>query len=480
MSEARRHVRAVIVGAGPVGCLLAIELRRRDFEVEVHEKQSADGMAAVGTGRSFNLTLTLRGSSALRPTLRDRVYATGSVLQQRIVHHRDRSLTHQPYGVGPDHHLLSVPRAALQRVLLDQARAAGARVYFGHSCVAADAHRAEAVFVTADGGVSRARGDILIGCDGANSTLRHELSKSGARMRIHQEYIPHGHVELSMVPEAARGLSGDGMHLWPRGDHFLQAQPNRGGTPTTTLFMPVESRGGDPRFRSFPDRGSVREHFAREYPDIAPALPRVAEEVWDVPPALLKVVRCAPYHYARAVLVGDAAHTVVPFYGQGINCSFEDTEVLCGLLDRHLGGTADRHAAIRAAVARFSELRVAPGQAIADLSMANLEELSARIDDERFHLRKAVERRLHQRYPRDFTQLYQLVAFTRVPYDEIVRRNERDERLLDLLCERFDLRTQADELIASYPHFARRLDAAGPPAPALTPGSAALSHPGDP
>ncbi|MGY1456681.1 FAD-dependent oxidoreductase [Streptomyces sp. SS8] len=479
MSGARRRVRAVIVGAGPVGCLLAIELRRRNFEVEVHEKQSAGGVATVGTGRSFNLTLTHRGSSALHPALRDRIYATGAVLQQRVVHHRDGTLTHQPYGVSSDHHLLSVPRAALQRILLEEALEAGASVHFGHSCVAADAHRAEAVFVAADGGVCRATGDILIGCDGANSALRYELSKSGARMRIHQEYIPHGHVELTMLPEAARRLSPDGMHLWPRGDHFLQAQPNRNGIPTTTLFMPVDSLGGELRFRSFADRDSVREHFDREYPDIAAALPQVVEEAWDTRPALLKVVRCAPYHYDRAVLVGDSAHTVVPFYGQGINCSFEDAEVLCGLLDRHLGSGSDRHTAVRAAAAEFSELRVAPGQAIADLSMANLEELSAHIDDELFHMRKGLERRLHQRYPEDFAQLYQLVAFTRIPYHEIVRRSEWDKHVLDLLCERYDLRTQADEIIDSYPEFARSLGADGVPVPVMSSGPAALSRPGD-
>ncbi|MEU6083148.1 NAD(P)/FAD-dependent oxidoreductase [Streptomyces sp. NPDC047108] len=463
MSEARRRVRAVIVGAGPVGCLLAIELRRRDFEVEVHEKQAADDVATVGTGRSFNLTLTHRGTSALDPALRDRVHGVGAVLRQRIVHHRDGTLTRQPYGVSHDHHLLSVPRASLQNILLEEALAAGASVHFGHACVAADAHLAEAVFVTADGGVCRATGDILIGCDGANSTLRHELSKSGARMRIQQEYIPHGHVELSMVPEAARVLSPDGMHLWPRGDHFLQAQPNRDGTATTTLFMPVDSRDGALRFRYFASRETVRKHVDRDYPDIALALPRVTEEVWDTRPALLKVVRCAPYHYDRAVLVGDSAHTIVPFYGQGINCSFEDAEVLCTSLDRHLTSDADRHGAIRAAVAEFSELRVAPGQAIADLSLTNLEELSAHIDDELFHLRKRLERRLHQRYPQEFTQLYQLVAFTRTPYDEIARRSAWDRHVLDLLCERYDPRTQADEIIESYPEFARSLEADGLP-----------------
>ncbi|MEU6484249.1 NAD(P)/FAD-dependent oxidoreductase [Streptomyces sp. NPDC046887] len=470
MSEARHRVRAVIVGAGPVGCLLAIELRRRNFDVEMHEKQSAEGAATIGTGRSFNLTLTHRGTSALDPGLRRRIYEVGQILRSRVVHHRDGSLTRQPYGVNGDHHLLSVPRASLQEILLEKALEAGATVHFGHACVAADAHRAEAVFVTTDGEVCRASGDILIGCDGANSALRHELSKSGARMQIHQEYIPHGHVELTMREETSRRLSPDGMHLWPRGDHFLQAQPNRDGSATTTLFMPVDNRGSELRFRSFACRGAVRQHFSREYPDVATALPRATEEGWDARPALLKVVRCAPYHYGRAVLVGDAAHTIVPFYGQGINCSFEDAEVLCGLLDRHLGFQGDRHAAIQDAVADFSRLRVGPGQAIADLSMANLEELSAHIDDELFHLRKGLERRLHQRYPRDFTQQYQLVAFTRTPYDEIVRRAKRDRRVLDLLCERFDPRTQGDEIIASYPEFARRLGMPVRQEPAMSSG----------
>lgn len=457
-----RRPRAVIVGAGPVGCLLAVELRRRDYEVELYEKQEADGVADTGSGRSFNLTLTVRGTSTLHPELRERVYAEGTVLNRRIVHHRDGTLTHQPYGTDPSHHLLSVPRAALHRLLLKEAVEAGATVHFGHTCIAADAHRAEAVFVTADGGVSRASGDVLIGCDGANSALRYELSKSGARMRISQEYISHGHVELTLDSGGTGRLRQDGMHLWPRGDHFLQAQPNRDGTATTTLFMPVENRGGELRLTAFDRREAVRGHFDREYPDIAAALPRVAEDIWDTRPALLKVVRCAPFHYGRAVLVGDAAHTIVPFYGQGINCSFEDVEVLCELFDRHLGPGGDRHAAVRAAVAEFSEMRGAPGQAIADLSLANLQELSAHVDDEAFHLRKALERRLHRHYPQEFAQLYHLVAFTRVPYDEIVRRSRWDKEVLDELCARFDPRTQAGEIIARYPEFARRPAALSP------------------
>lgn len=441
-----------------MGCLLAIELRRRNFEVEVYEKQTLAGATAVSSGRSFNLTLTLRGLSTLSGALRDRVYEVGSVLRQRTVHHRDGTLTHQPYGAGvEDHHLVSVPRAALQCVLLREAMAAGATVRFGHTCVAANPRDAEAVFVTSDGVLHQASGDILIGCDGANSTLRHEMSKSGARMRIHQDYIPHGHVELTMLPEAARALSQDRMHLWPRGDHFLQAQPKLDGTAATTLFMPVANRDGELRFQAFAERSAVRAHVDREYPDIAEALPRVEEEAWDTRPALLKVVHCAPLHHHRAVLVGDSAHTIVPFYGQGINCSFEDAEVLCGLLDRYLARGADLEGAVRAAVAEFSELRVPTSEAIAELSMANLAELSAHIDDERFHLRKAVERRLQQRYPNSFTQLYQLVAFTRIRYDEIVRRHTEERQVLDQLFEKYDPKTQADEIVESYPEFSRHL-----------------------
>ncbi|OJF15661.1 hypothetical protein BG844_03405 [Couchioplanes caeruleus subsp. caeruleus] len=453
-----------------------MELLRRDFKVEVYEKCTADVVLRQGAGRSFNLTLTHRGFSVLHPRLRDRIYETGTILQQRIVHHRDGTLTHQPYGVSDDHHLLSVPRRELQRNLLAEARASGAEVFFGHACVGADAHRGEAMFVDSNGTVRRATGDILIGCDGANSALRYELSKSGARMQVHQHYISHGHLELTLTAEGSAELATDGMHLWPRTDHFLQAQPNRDGSATTTLFMPVENDRDHLRFRSLTNGRAVREHFAREYPDIAGSLPFAAEEVVRTRPALLKVVDCAPYNYGRAVLVGDSAHTIVPFFGQGINCSFEDADVLCELLDKYLGSGVDRHEAIRAAGAEFSERRVAAGQAISQLSMDNLHELSEHIGDKEFHRRKRLERRLHERHPAEFTQLYQLVAFTRTPYDEIVRRSRIDKLALDALCDVYDPDTEADMIIGSYPEVRRGLSGQDRRQPALALAATALAR----
>lgn len=450
--------RAVIVGAGPVGCLLAVELRRRDFDVEMYEKCDADTVLRPDVGRSFNLTLTHRGLSVLHPRVRDRVYEIGRVLRQRVVHHRDGTLTRQLYGVNDAHHLLSVPRRELQRILLAEARAAGARVFFGHSCVGADAHRGEAMFVDSGGTVRHAAGDILIGCDGANSALRYELSKGGARMQVHQRYIAHGHIELTLTPEGAAALAPDGMHLWPRSDHFLQAQPNRDGSATTTLFMPVENEGGELRFRSLTDTGTVREHFEREYPDIAACLPLAPDQVIRARPALLKVVDCSPYNYGRAVLVGDSAHTIVPFFGQGINCSFEDAETLCRLLDKYWRSGVDRHEAIRAAGAEFSEQRVAAGQAISQLSMDNLHELSKAIDDEGFHRRQRLERLLHECCPDEFIPLYQLVAFTRTPYDEVIRRSRIDKLALDTLCELYDPDTETETIIGSYAEVRRGLD----------------------
>ncbi|HEX8346293.1 MAG TPA: FAD-dependent monooxygenase, partial [Actinoplanes sp.] len=225
-------------------------------------------------------------------------------------------------------------------------------------------------------------------------------------------------------------------------------------------------------------RRTVQEHFEREYPDIAAALPYAADEVVRSRPALLKVVDCAPYNYGRAVLVGDSAHTIVPFFGQGINCSFEDADVLCELLDKYLTSGVSRHEAIRAAGAEFSERRVAAGQAISKLSMANLKELSQHIADDGFHRRKRLERELHERHPDDFTQLYQMVAFTRTPYDEIVRRSRIDAMALDLLCEWYDPDTQADMIIGSYPEIRRGLGEDGhrEPTPAL---AAAMSSKGE-
>lgn len=455
-------MRAVIAGAGPVACLTAVHLRARGFEVDVFERRSDVRRAAVRRGHSFNLTLTLRGLRRLPAPLRAETYRRGVRLDQRVVHHIDGSLTYQPYGVDESHHLLSIPRTELHLMLLDAADEAGARLHFEHDCLAADPD-AGTLAVAAAGGLRTETADLLIGCDGANSVVRQEVFRHGGPMRISQDYLPHGFVEVNTPPgpdggwslldalrdDAVAASARHGLHLWPRGEFLLLAQPNVDHSYTTTLFMPIEAAGTGPSFEDLCTPGSAADLFAEHFGDVVPHLPDLDERLRATRPATLRTLRCSRYHQGRTVLVGDAAHTMVPFFGQGINCSFEDVGTLMSILDERTPGAEGAPDAVRAAVAEFTELRRPAGDAITDLSLANLRELSARAGEREYHHRNALEKQLHRADPDRFMPLYDMVAFTEIPYHEVVERHERTRPIVDEIAHRNGVADGPDPLVLS-------------------------------
>ena len=447
------------MGGGPVGCLLARELRKRAIEVEVYERGSDPRKPGRGRGHSFNLTLTLRGLNTLDPELRNTLYEHGVPCQRRIIHHKDGSITSQPYGAVSEHHLLSIPRGLLHRLLLTEAEVAGAGIYFGRECIRADPRNARAAFVDEGRTVCEVEGDLLVGCDGASSVVRHEMSKTGARIEVHQEFIRHGFIELHMPsgPAQEQALYGDtpqevqpGLHVWPRGEFMLIAQPNRDNTHTTTLFMPLDAgESARPGLRQLTTAASVDAFFYQHFFDVRPLLPDLTRDFFAAAPASLRVVRCDPFHYGRAVLLGDAAHTMAPFFGQGINCSFEDVQTFFELWDRALRRGKPEDAVLNT-LADFTAARKGPGNAITSLSQAHLEELSSHTAASEYHTRKRIERRLHELYPDRFAPLYQRVAFSNIPYDLALDLYERDVALLNELLGRFDPAIEEDEICQAF------------------------------
>nr|WP_083466788.1 aminotransferase class V-fold PLP-dependent enzyme [Kibdelosporangium sp. MJ126-NF4]CEL18412.1 Aromatic-L-amino-acid decarboxylase [Kibdelosporangium sp. MJ126-NF4]CTQ97895.1 Aromatic-L-amino-acid decarboxylase (EC 4.1.1.28) [Kibdelosporangium sp. MJ126-NF4] len=465
MSGNTHQAKAVIVGAGPVACLVAIELRRRAFQVELYERGTDFRRLHGGKGHSFNLTLTRRGLKSLQPHLIDVLYRNGVPLPQRVIHHADGSLSYQRYGTEDDHHLLSIPRGLLHHTLMDEAEKAGAEIFFEHECIRADPAGAKATFATSANGFRESSGDILIGCDGANSIVRQEMSRRGARMSISQEYITDGFAELKMpsTPDGGYALlealrdpgcpdsDSHGLHVWPRGDFVLLSQPNVDHSYTTGLFMPLTSDDPDqPTWAKLRTEEDVRALFAEYFPDIVKFLPQLTKDVLAAPPSSLKTIKCFPYHHELAVLIGDSAHTMVPFYGQGINCSFEDVRTFFEILDRNLAGQ-DRDSGIRQALADFTDARKGPGDAIADLSLAMRAELKSHTDDTDFHARNKLEKQLHLRHPGDFIPLYHMVAFTNIPYNEVITRHEQQRTIVDDLCGRLDVHTEAHKILDAYP-----------------------------
>ncbi|CAM3887230.1 aminotransferase class V-fold PLP-dependent enzyme [Nocardiopsis rhodophaea] len=476
MGRPRSSLRVAIVGAGPVACLVAIELRKNAFHVDLYEKGEDIRRIPPAKGHSFNLTLTTRGLRSLDSRIVDLLYQRGVPLPQRVVHHRDGELTYQRYGTEPEHHLLSIPRGVLHRALLDEAARAGARFHFGHECIGADPKNATAAFAVRGSAIEEVTADLLIGCDGANSVVRAEMSRRGARMRISQEYIDHGYIELQMPPRLGghallqafrdphRPESGEhGLHVWPRGEFMMLAQPNVDLSYTASLFMPLRSADGSPAFSAVHDAEGVEALFGENFADAVEFLPSLVDDFLTTTPASLKTVKCHPYHYGRTVLIGDAAHAMVPFYGQGINCSFEDVREFLRILDERMriGGANG----IAPALTDFTELRKAPGDAIADLSLRNLRELTDQTGDHAYHARDRLDKRLFREHPDDFMPLYHMVAFTDLPYDEVVRRHERQSALVGDLCRRFDIDTEADRIVAAY------AGAAGGDIPVLPDGS---------
>ena len=440
----------LVVGAGPVGCVLAILLRRQGLEVDLVERAAES--AAGGSGHSFNLTLTSRGLDRLPHALKRRLYLQGRVLNKRIIHHRDGAISTQPYGTTQAHHLLSIPRGLLQDTLREQALRAGARIHYEQECVDVDTARPAALVRDRSGHTRWLTGDLLIGCDGANSAVRDAIANvEPERLQVSRRFIAHGHAEVTMDYADA---DPTGLHLWPRGDHFLQAMPNRDQSFTTSLFKSTSGVGGERHFVGLGSADAVSSYCATEFSDVFGRMSEVGERLMARPPGRLRVISCLPYHHRRAILIGDAAHVVVPFFGQGINCSFEDAATLAGLLDKFQFTSTSGNTAVAGMVAEaYSEARVSAGHALAELSLRNLDELSNQVDSADFLARRALERRLHELYPELYVPLYQLVAFTTVPYDEARRLHRESTETLDRICAGRDLWYERDAIIEEYVRF---------------------------
>jgi glutamate/tyrosine decarboxylase-like PLP-dependent enzyme len=284
-----------------------------------------------------------------------------------------------------------------------------------------------------------------------------------AGLSVSEKRIEHGYVELTMpsgegkihplaasAGETVCASSQDGFHLWPRRDFMLIAQPNVDGSYSTTLFLPFTSNESSKEsFESLRNSEQVERFFRSNFSDVVRFLPRLTMEFHAEPPAPLKTVRCGSFHCERTILLGDAAHTMLPFYGQGINCSFEDVSVLLGLLDRHLM-RGDIRQAIRKVLTEFTSCRKLPCDVIADLSQSNFRELTTLAGNPRFLARARIERELYRRYPTKFVPLYCGVAFSGTPYNEVFDQYARRCRRLDVVCEAFNIESDDDKIIEVY------------------------------
>ena len=418
-----KGTRAVVAGAGLGGALIATQLARAGFEVEVVERRQDPRRTGKAEGRSINLALSTRGLHALAQVgLKEAILAIAIPMKGRRMHAVDGALTFQPYGTEPDQQIWSMSRGVLNQTLVEAAEAAGARVRFGQRVTGVDAadgvvHLEDAV----TGSATSARGDLVVGADGAFSAVRSTLQR-GDRFDYSQAYLAHGYKELS-IPAGGAGsfaLDPHALHIWPRGGFMMIALPNQEGSFTCTLFLAFE---GDPSFARLKTPEDVRRFFETTFPDAVPRMPTLLEDFFANPTSSLVTVRCRPWHQGKVVLLGDAAHAVVPFYGQGANASFEDCVVLAASLERHAPHWP-------AAFAAYEEVRKRHADALADLAIGNFIEMRDKVASRAFLLRKKTEKLLHRALPWWYVPLYSMVSFSRTPYADAVDKAARQDRIV--------------------------------------------------
>lgn len=416
--------RITIMGGGLAGALLAALLARRGHQVDVFERRPDARVRGYEGGRSINLALAARGLAVLREAgLGDAVLAQAVAMRGRMVHPREGETNFQPYGQSDRECIWSVHRGRLNLLLLDAAERAGARLHFNQRLNYVDftAKRAELIN-DHDHGARWIDFDSLIGADGAGSALRSAMQR---HVDLHEHFEPlgHGYKELEIPPQVDGGfrIARDALHIWPRGGYMLIALPNTEGTFTATLFL--AHQGASPSFAELPSADSARAFFEHEFPDALALMPGLATDWADNPTSGLATLRLKRWHLdGRAVLLGDAAHAMVPFHGQGMNCAFEDVAAL----DRLLGERADRGDAFAA----FEAERRPNAEAIQAMALENYIEMRDSVDNPDWRRQRALELLLAERHPGRFVPRYSMVSFTRTPYAVAFERGRWQRELL--------------------------------------------------
>ena len=408
-----------IVGAGLGGALMAAYLGKAGYDVELYERRPDQREIGAFGGKSINLAVSARGIHALEEIgIAEKVLESAIPMRGRMIHSPSGGLSFQPYDKDRSRCINSISRAGLNMALLDAAEQyAGVRVHFDAKCVDADVEAPSATFRKgASDETFTADGDILIGADGAFSAVRGAMQRLD-RFDYRQDYLRHGYKEL-VIPPGLKGeflLEKNALHIWPRQSFMMIALPNADATFTCTLFWPFE---GPVSFAALKTSDQIQRFFEREFPDAAALMPSLVEDYQRNPVGSLVTVRCGPWHCGgKTVLVGDAAHAIVPFYGQGMNAGFEDCTALSACIAEHAPDWGR-------AFERYFAMRKEHSDAIADLAIANFLEMRDHAASAGFRAQKRVERFLHGFVP-GYVPLYTMVSFTRIPYAEAVRRARR-------------------------------------------------------
>jgi kynurenine 3-monooxygenase len=415
--------KATVVGAGLVGSLWTALLAKRGYRVDVYERRTDSRKAGYAGGRSINLALSNRGWKALeRAGLAEAIAREAIPMSHRVMHAVDGSLVRQPYGKDGQA-IYSVSRGGLNEQLMTLAEQSGnVHLHFDRRCVDVDLKTGAAAFESGEGSVERVEPGLLFATDGAYSAIRSAMIKTD-RYQYQQQYIDHGYKELHIPagPNGAYQMEKNALHIWPRGGYMLIALPNPDGSFTLTLFFAWE---GPESFASLPTTDDAEAFFARIFPDALSLMPDFRAQ-WDTNPASsLVIMRCDPWQFNGTVaLIGDAAHAIVPFYGQGMNAGFEDCTVLDDLLDAH--GEDWPYV-----LPQYSRIQKPNGDAIAELALLNFIEMRDLVGQPEFLLQKKIEAWFSNKHPDRWTPLYTQVTFSHTPYAEALANGRRQEAIM--------------------------------------------------
>jgi kynurenine 3-monooxygenase len=414
----------LLIGSGLAGGLLAAYLGRRGCEVDLYERRADPREGNIVGGRSINLALSTRGIHALEQLgIADEVLQHAIPMRGRMIHDKAGDLHFAPYDVDPKKCINSIGRAALNTTVIEAAqRYSNVRVHFNHRCTGVDLTEAVCHLETEKDQVT-ARGDAVIGVDGAFSAVRQSMQKKLENFEYDESYLPHGYKELTIPPgpDDSWRMEKNALHIWPRKSFMMIALPNPDGSFTCTLFWEFE---GPCSFATTRTDDEVRRFFNEEFPDVVPLMPTLLQDFKDNPTGSLVTIRCAPWFYRDKVcLVGDAAHAVVPFYGQGMNAAFED----CVVLDECLTQFPDNR---ERAFAEYFVSRKENADALADLAIGNFIEMRDKTASRTFRAKKKLDHMLEALLPGIYLPLYTMVTFTRIPYAEAARRAQRQDRIV--------------------------------------------------
>lgn len=417
-----------IVGAGLVGSLLSIYLSKRGYSVTVIERRPDMRSQQVDGGRSINLALSNRGIKPLEEVgLAGAIRKLAIPMHGRMIHDIKGHLNFQPYG-KKGQFINSISRSELNIMLMTEAEKTGVKFLFSLRCGSIGFDDTSIVTIANTGAVSKQQFDLIIGADGAFSAVR-DAMRITDRFNFSQQYIDHGYKEL-VIPPGKNGeflIEKNALHIWPRDRYMLIALPNPDGNFTCTLFYPFE---GEQSFEKLKTENEVRIFFESNFPDATQIMPTLTSDFFGNPTSSLVTIHCFPWLKNNTLLIGDAAHGIVPFYGQGMNAGFEDCRVLNRLLDQHDDDWGK-------VLPEFQNLRKPDTDAIAQLALDNFIEMRDLVANEDFILRKKIEAKLHELYPDKWIPLYSMVTFhDEMRYSEALRIGQKQRQIMDAVLKR--------------------------------------------